>query len=298
MGPKEVGGFKIKSFTLGSLVVGVATDIGPRILWLSSKERPDFNLFEVLPETGVKTPDGFWHIYGGHRLWTSPEAMPRSYSLDDQPVDISIKGKNVVISGKPELANSVRKAIRLTPREEGILEVVHTITNISRWPISLSAWALSVMRPDGTAIIPCRPAKVDDTGLLPDRHLTLWPYTDLSDRRFHFTQDYLFLAQDQKASSPVKIGTAARPDWAAYWVAGMGFVKTFQKKNGDYPDYGCTVEVYTNSQFLELETLSPLQVVEPGNFIVHTEFWRVKKVKGEGKSLEKLAREIETMVVR
>ncbi|HPP12821.1 MAG TPA: hypothetical protein PKW42_08830, partial [bacterium] len=211
-------GIRVKSFRLGRLVVGVACDVGPRVLWLSHEKRPDFNLFGVLPETGVQTPEGFWYIYGGHRLWTSPEAMPRSYSPDNQPVIISMAGKSLTVKGQPEQANSVQKSLRLTPIGPETLKVVHTITNIGRWPITLAAWALSVMRPEGLAVIPVHPSRVDSAGLLPDRHLTLWPYTDLSDPRLSFTRDYLFLRQDLKAKSPVKIGAAARPDWAAYWV--------------------------------------------------------------------------------
>jgi len=71
---KEVGGFKTKFFYLDNLVIGIPTEIGPRILYLSSKEKPEFNLFGVLPEAGIQTSEGFWRIYGGHRLWSSPEA--------------------------------------------------------------------------------------------------------------------------------------------------------------------------------------------------------------------------------
>lgn len=67
---------KIKEFSVGELMLGVAEDIGPRILKLALKSAPDENLFGILPDSGVETPDGFWRIYGGYRLWTSPEVMP------------------------------------------------------------------------------------------------------------------------------------------------------------------------------------------------------------------------------
>ena len=82
---------KIREFAIGDLIMGVAQDIGPRILKLALKSAPDQNLFGILPEAGVETPEGFWRIYGGHRLWTSPEAMPSSYSMDSAPVKIEEK---------------------------------------------------------------------------------------------------------------------------------------------------------------------------------------------------------------
>ena len=85
---RKIGGFNTKLICLNNIAVGIASDIGPRILHVASKERSDFNLFGVLPEAGMQTPEGFWRIYGGHRLWSSPEVKPRSYSMDDKPVRI------------------------------------------------------------------------------------------------------------------------------------------------------------------------------------------------------------------
>ncbi|MEM2960208.1 MAG: hypothetical protein QXU67_01245, partial [Candidatus Bathyarchaeia archaeon] len=85
---KTIEGFRVKILSIGDMLLGVACDIGPRILYLASAEKPELNLFGILPNAGVETSDGFWRIYGGHRLWSSPEAKPRSYSLDNQPVKI------------------------------------------------------------------------------------------------------------------------------------------------------------------------------------------------------------------
>jgi len=149
---KQVGGFKTNFFYLDNFVIGVPTEIGPRILYLASKEKPEFNLFGVLPEAGIQTSEGFWRIYGGHRLWSSPEVKPRSYSLDDKPVKIEAEKETITVYGNPETANSIQKTITIMPHQRG-LQVLHTIKNIGRWPINLACWALSVMRPGGFAII-------------------------------------------------------------------------------------------------------------------------------------------------
>ncbi|MCM8778118.1 MAG: DUF4380 domain-containing protein [Candidatus Omnitrophica bacterium] len=266
---------RIRNFTLGNLILGITEDIGPRILKLAFKETPDKNLFGVLPDVGVETKDGFWHIYGGHRLWVSPEAMPLSYSMDNEPVKIEARKEYIKIYGNPEIQNGVQKEIEIRSKGKRNLLVIHRIKNIGRWNIKLACWALSVMRAGGFAIIP---VKTEKKGLLPDRRISLWPYTDISDTRLILEKDFMFVKQEVNAKGPFKIGTMARPCWTGYWVDGQLFVKEFEEMQGEYPDFGCSVEVYTSPSFLELETLSPLRDVEPGQYIEHREIWRVEKV--------------------
>jgi hypothetical protein len=272
---KIVDGFKVKVASIGDLLIGAAYEIGPRILYLASSKKPELNLFGILPDVGGQTSEGFWRIYGGHRLWSSPEAKPRSYSLDDKPVRVEFDSDTLVIYGNPEENNSIQKEIMIKANPNGGVQVIHRIRNIGRWPITLACWALSVMRKRGFAIIPIKPSKVDEEGLLPDRHISLWPYTDLTDRRLSFTNEYIFIKQDPNVEKPVKIGAKANPEWTAYWVDGMIFTKQFSREAGEYPDFGCNVEVYTNSAMLELETLGPLETINPSESIQHIEVWKV-----------------------
>ena len=273
----EINGFRTKMYLLGNIIIGIPTDLGPRILYVANAKRPDFNLFGVLPKVDTKTSEGVWKIIGGHRLWSSPETMPRSYSLDDKPVKIDVNKDTVTVQGNPELSNSIQKTITIKPFSENSLQVGHTISNIGRWPIQFACWALSVMRPNGFAIVPIKPEEGRGS-LLPDRHITIWPYTDLSDERLEFTDGYIFLKQRPNIVKPVKVGVAANPSWTAYWVDGVAFVKEFAREEAEYPDYGCNVEVYANSDILELETLGPLRTVEPTKAIEHTEIWKILDV--------------------
>lgn len=274
-----VGGFKTRVFEVNGLLVGVALDIGPRVLYLAREDKEEFNIFNVLPDFSVETPEGKWMIYGGHRLWTSPEAMPRSYSLDDKPVDVRVEGNSIVVTGNPEYANNVLKKIRIEPGEKKYtVKVTHEIVNIGRWPIEFACWALSVVRREGFAVIPVKPKPVDPRGLLPDRYLVIWPYTALNDPRLQFTQNYVVIRQDPSIEKPVKVGARANPPLIAYWVNDFVFVKYFEEVHAPYPDYGSTVEVYTNNKFLEVETLGPLRKVEPGESNVHVEVWEIKRI--------------------
>ncbi|MEM2341709.1 MAG: hypothetical protein QXX94_03560 [Candidatus Bathyarchaeia archaeon] len=294
---ETIEGFRVKVAQIGGLLIGVACDIGPRIIYLASAEKPKLNLFGILPDSGVETPEGFWRIYGGHRLWAAPEAKPRSYSLDNQPVKIEVNSNSLTVYGNPEEKNSIQKEIIIRAHSNGSIQVFHRIRNIGRWPIKLACWALSVMRKNGFAIIPIKPMKVDAEGFLPDRHISIWPYTNMEDKRLILTGEYIFVKQDPKAEGPLKIGVNANPYWVAYWVDGMLFLKQFQYDSGaEYPDFGCSVEVYTNPEMLELETLGPLKTIEPSGINEHMELWRVFDVGKIKMKPESIKEKIEPII--
>jgi len=293
---RTIEGFRVKMISINDIILGVACDIGPRILYLASAKKSELNLFGILPDAGVQTPEGFWRIYGGHRLWSSPEAKPRSYSLDDQPVRIDIENNSLTIYGNPEEKNSIQKEITIKANPDGGVRVIHKIRNIGRWPIKLACWALSVMRKNGFAIIPIKPMKVDPEGLLPDRHVSIWPYTNIADKRLTLAGEYIFVKQDPKANLPLKIGANANPPWTAYWVEGMLFLKQFSQMEGEYPDFGCSVEVYTNPDMLELETLSPLKKIDPSDIIQHDEIWKIFNVGKIGMKPENIREKIEPLI--
>ena len=290
----NIEGFRVKFIHMNNLIIGVTTNIGPRILYLAHKENPNINLFGVVPDFGIDTPEGKWRIFGGHRLWVSPEAMPRSYSLDNKPVKIKIVDRKVIIEGNPEPQNSIKKRILIRPSSDSnSIEVVHEIENIGRWPIKFACWAISVMRKNGFAILPIKANPVDERGLLPDRVIVLWPYTSINDARLILGTNYVFVRQDPNIKKPVKIGVKAHPPYVAYWVKGYLFVKQISvEKDAEYPDFQSNIEVYTNDLFLELETLGPLREIAPGEVNRHREIWKVVNV-GELRPLEEDIAKIE-----
>ncbi|MEM1514654.1 MAG: hypothetical protein QXH24_01150 [Candidatus Bathyarchaeia archaeon] len=275
---KVIEGFRVNVTSINGMLLGIACDIGPRILYLASAKKPDLNIFGILPNVGIETQDGFWKVYGGHRLWSSPQAKPRTYSIDDQPVKIDVGEDYITIHGNPEEKNFIQKEITIKAGPDNSVQVIHRIKNIGRWPIRMACSAISLMREKGFVIIPIKPTKIDAEGLLPGRHITLWPYTDISDKRLIFSSDYIFVKHDPKVKDPLKIGVNANPSWTAYWVDGMLFLKQFYQESGEYPDFGSTVEVYADEHMLELGTLSVLKLVEPSEAIEHTEFWKVFEI--------------------
>ena len=79
--------------------------------------------------------------------------------------------------------------------------------------------------------------------------------------------------------------------WVAYVNNGIAFTKSADYYTDEfYPDNDCNVEVYTNADMLEAETLGPLCVLQPGDKVVHTEIWCAFPVEGDVKTEEDAAR--------
>ena len=258
----------------GTVEAIVTTDVGPRIL------RYGFvggeNVLGEYPDLKVTSELGEWTAYGGHRLWTAPEAMPRTYGPDSLPVEFQIFGDRSIRLLQPvEPKTAIQKELELTLDAKGsLLGVRHRITNRGLWDVELAPWAITIMRYGGMTILPQEPFRSHDEYLLPARPMTLWHYTDLSDPRWTFGQKFIRLRTDDTLDAPQKVGIANKQGWAGYWRNQMLFLKRVQyQKDARYPDYGCNVETYTAGAFVELETLGPLERLEPGQSAEHHELW-------------------------
>ena len=247
-------------------------DVGPRIIRFGFLgDENEFAEFEE--EVGLVGGDE-WRIYGGHRFWHSPEARPRSYYPDNQPIKVEAKVNALRLTQPIEETTSIRKETLVELRGE-IVVVTHTLRNVGLWPIEMAPWALSVMAPGGTAIV-AQPTTADPDSLLPNRIVVLWPYTDTTDPRLHLGSKFVTLRQDPEQPKPIKFGINSDEGWIAYLRDQHLFVKRFAVHPGArYPDYGCTIEAYTNDAFLEAETLGPLSTVTPGQEITHVEHWHL-----------------------
>jgi len=135
-------------------------------------------------------------------------------------------------------------------------------------------WALTIMRSGGTTIIPQEPFRSHDEYLLPARPMALWHFTDLKDPRFEIGKHLIQLSTDETRNEPQKIGVLNKQGWAAYYREPTLFVKEFEFIAGaNYPDYGCNCETYTAGGFMEVESLGPMEVLQPNESTKHTERW-------------------------
>ncbi len=256
----------------GEIDLVATTDVGPRIIRLGFVGAP--NLFKEYPDQVGRTGAQEWMIYGGHRLWHSPEDKVRTYSLDNSPIEAKYEGGTLYLNQPVEPDTGILKQMEVTlDPNAAVVTVRHKLTNTNLWPVELAAWALTVMDVGTRAIIP-HPTKAHPDLLLPNWTLTLWPYTNMMDPRVTWGEKYIMLQQNPQATTKFKLGLSANDGWCAAANKGFLFVKRFRYQEGaTYPDWGCSVETFTNNDMLELETVGPLKTLEHGQTLEHIERW-------------------------
>ncbi len=275
-------------------------DIGPRIIRYAMQDGP--NVFVNLPEQMGGTNESEWMIRGGHRLWTAPEA-DHSYDLDNAPVAWKQVGENAVeLTQAPSKKFGYQKAItvELLPGADEIVRLTHRLTNIGDKPLEVTPWVLSVMDIGGTCIVPQPQADLHPSEFpegretlpeefLPNREFVLWPFTDLTDGRYRFSEHFLRLSS--KAGLPAtKLGLKLADGWIAYDNKGVIFAKYVTRDDRQpYPDRGVNVELFTNKAILEIESLAPLGPLPTGQTREHVEHW-VLRPAGAGLAEESAAR--------
>jgi hypothetical protein len=261
----------------GEVELIVTTDIGPRIM------RYGFvggqNMFVEFKEEIGKSGESKWFGRGGHRLWAAPEDLHDTYALDNSPVQATIKGHVITLTGPVEKETGLQKSIVVRLNETGSdVEVTHHIKNAGAKTRELAPWALTQMALNGLAIAAFPPRGTHEEYLAPTNPLTMWAYTDFSDPRWTFTYKYVLLQQQPGNKRPQKTGLFNQHTVGAYLLGSDLFVKkTVADPKAKYPDFGCSYETYTADTFLEMETLGPLVNLQPGQTTSHTERWSLYK---------------------
>lgn len=258
----------------GRFRIAVTQDFGPRVIggFIDGSD----NIFAVLPDKAMAKIGTGFKLRGGHRLWHSPEAAPRSYVADNNKVKVTKTKEGLEFDCEPEALTGIKKTITISKIKWNCFMLKHTLTNCGQWDVVLAAWGLSMMAPGGFAVIP-QGRNPNRNPYAMDRSLNLWPYSNFNDYRLKFEDDYIFLRQDPKADSPIKIGYYASDGWIAYVNKGVALVKIldmFDKDDVSYPDNECNVESYSCDKFCEIESLSPLYKLPPHQSCEHNEIWQ------------------------
>lgn len=257
----------------GIIDLVLTADVGPRIIRFGFEGEP--NEFHEFTDTLGESGGDEWRIYGGHRLWHAPEASPRTYFPDNEPLRVEPCDGLIRLIQTTERTTGIQKEIDVClSLDKAHVAMTHRLRNANLWAVALAPWALSVMAPGGVAILPLPPRGPHATNLQPKSTLALWAYTDMSDPRWTWGNKYVLLRQDPALETPQKVGAMVPDGWVAYARQGHLFVKTFVHVPGAiYPDLGCSVELFTDHRFLEVETLGPSVNLEPNAVVEHVEHW-------------------------
>jgi len=257
----------------------VLADVGPRVLRYAFCGRE--NQFHECEGQFGATGGTEFRLYGGHRLWVWPE-LERTYYPDNRLAEVKITATGATFMAPMEaepLGTSLQKTVSVKLSERGPhVRLIHSITNHASRPTQLAPWTPTVMRPGGRGILPFPPrAAMDKNHFQSVSPLTLWSFTDFTDSRWVLGQEFLQLVQQENPTGrfPEQMSGLFNPaGWGAYVCSGNLFLKrTSVIVGAQYPDFGCNFQLFTNSEFLELETLGPIVLLQSGQSVQHAEDW-------------------------
>jgi hypothetical protein len=261
----------------GEVELIVTGDVGPRVIRFGFVGGQ--NLFKEFADQLGKSGEEKFQLRGGDRVWKAPEDPVATWAPDNVSVEISITASGLIAKAPVEPLTGLQKEIEVKMSSSGSdVTVIHRITNHSLFPLEYSVWALTMMAPGGFAVSGFPPRGKHPANLAATNPLVMWAYTNLSDKRWVYTKKYLVLRQDPNNAEAQKIGMFNPQTWGAYFLNGQAFIKQTQANtNATYPDFGSSFEEFTNNEFLELETLSPLTKIMPEKTAEQVEHWSLHR---------------------
>lgn len=261
----------------GFLEFTVPLKCGPRIIALNKVGGANvfFNDLEDHISKDVSAVYGEgkkWHIFGGHRLWLSPEDES-TYYPDNDEITVERIPDGVILSTAERKETGLVPSIKIVFTGDRTLELTHKFVNNGEQK-RLCLWALTVLKSGGKMELYLEDR---DTGYLANRNLVLWPYTDIKDERLSLFNNKLVMKSSEKVSRPLKVGTYKDEIKATYTIGNQVFAKQFYGESAaKYPDFHCNFESYVSDLIHEIESLSPIKVVPCGGSIEMTEVWRLE----------------------
>ena len=268
----------------GTVKAIVTADIGPRILFYgfcdgenvleqnhSGQANWEGKAWDEYYYEGAKS-----YIYGGHRIWVTPEGAPETYYPDNEALEVEYTDKGAIFTAPPQIKNDIQVSIEIRMADSGAeMEVYNRVKNVGSCDKEFAVWTISVMQQGGLEIFP---QNTNDTGYLHNRVISLWSYTNPNDYRFYNGKKYMTLKQDPGAPCAFKMGTNNRSGVALYCAKETVFIKTREVDHDNlvYPDGNVSFETYTASGVMELEMMDAVKVVAPGVTSEFKENWALK----------------------
>lgn len=273
----EFNGLACRWLSNGRVRLAVTTGRGPRVVCCTVGDGR--NLFAETPDFTLPAPGGTLALLGGHRLWYAPEVPERTYWPDDLPVTVVDDPSGARFTAAVDGAG-IEKSLQVAlARVSAEVTVSHRLRNTGSQALELAPWALTMVPLGGIALLPQPVGNVDERGLLPNRFLSLWPYSDPADPRLTWGNRIMLVRGKPPGvaggGGANKLGYRNAHGWLAHWLDGTLFVKSFPANlAARHPDNGCNAECYVNNTFMEVESLGGLITLAPGEMVEHREVWR------------------------
>ena len=285
---KEIKSYKdfgrVLEIENGVIKAAVTLDIGPRIIFFGFIGGQNI-MCDNRELLGGRTDSAYTKLFGegkkyeklgGHRIWAAPEEWPLTYTPDDMTVSYTKTANGAIFTSDASKNAGFYKTLEIImDSDDANMQVKMKIKNLTDKTRNYAIWALTVSTTGGTLILPMNN---DNTDLLPNRVISVWPYTDIKDTRYALSDNYAVI-KNTPEEKPMKLGFDLKRGNSYYFVRGDVFRKefdTFHDKK-PYVDNGCSFETYNCGDFIEIETLSPIELVASKGEIEYTEVWSLYK---------------------
>jgi len=201
-----------------------------------------------------------WANFGGDKAWPSPQsdwpkltqrAWPPPVAFDSMPVRATVNGfvVKLISAVDPHYGIRAYREINLA-LDQPVMTITTTFEKVSGQPLRVGVWVVTQLK---DPVIAC--ASLAEFERFRDGHVrqSAEPPANLK-----IQDGLLSLTRDPKASH--KIGTDAG---TLIWVGKDAVLRIDSPRQivGDYPEEGCSAEIYTNPNplaYVELEMLGPL----------------------------------------
>jgi hypothetical protein len=257
----------------GDTRIAISPDIGGRIMEFSIEGKNP--IWQNPAEYGKVYPiTNVWHNYGGYKIWNAPQAVwgwPPDPFLDYGKASVELIDDWVKIYGAPSLKAGIMFMKEITLPERGRARIVERMRNISGKEVRWGIWEVTQVETPCFVVFPAEKNSKFPAGLY---------FFDEQSRKSKQWKIKDGLVIVNYMGEVGKIGLDSKAGWMLYLRDSLAYVKRFPVIEGqEYPDEGCSVEVYTNAKdlpYLEMEVLSPLVTLKPGEEYSTWEEWYVK----------------------
>ena len=209
-----------------------------------------------------------WMNFGGDKCWPAPQSdwlsrqgrdWPPPPAFDAQPMQATGTGRGVTLTSSLDHAYGIQVVRHVElDRDRPAMRIRTGFHKLQGRPVRVSIWTVTQM-PEPERVAMALPA----VSKLANGYACLM---DGEPANLRLDGRLLSFARSRRAF--VKIGTDGR---SMAWIGPDSVVRMdVERRTGEYPDGGCATEIYTNPDplnYVELETLGPLETMAPGGRI-------------------------------
>ncbi len=265
-------GLAATRLTSGATTMIVVHEIGPRIAWFGRRES-----FLYWDADG-RHRRGTWHLRGGHRLWVARPGADESeetYAPDDAACHVAREPGRLVVTAPPDAAR-IQKSLAVTVRGEAWI-ITHSLRNTGDMLWAGGAWGLTCSRPDPATHyeVPLDggPAGWDVLTVVIPRRWGGDHTARVVDPQIQFTESAILVRPDGNEGK--RMVSAPRGTLVMRDPQRGCFTKSAPYELGAAYPCGTNVAFYLAPRafMVELETMSPMRTLYPGQALEHVETW-------------------------